>query len=222
MTTVADIRRTDSSATDSGETGSDALAGVSGSAEVTERLLDAAIDVFAERGFEAARVAEIARRAGLTTGAIYARWPGKRDLIVAAVHHITSEFMQAFTTITDSPAEEVTAVLSADPASVRNARVSDVMLEALVSARRDDSFRAAVSDAMGNEAARLSAAVSRGKAEGAIDPELSTSAIVTMCQSLGLGMRLAVLGGPDRDSVQAAEWDALVKRLIDSLRPPDG
>ena len=221
-TAVVGVDQRDSSATDSGEIRSDVMTSVSGSAEVTERLLEAAIDVFAERGFEAARVAEIARRAGLTTGAIYARWPGKRDLIVAAVHHITSEFMQAFTTITDSPAEEVTAVLSADPASVRNARVSDVMLEALVSARRDDSFRAAVSDAMGNEAARLSAAVSRGKAEGAIDPELSTSAIVTMCQSLGLGMRLAVLGGPDRDSVQAAEWDALVKRLIDSLRPPDG
>ena len=212
----------DSSATDSVEGNGDATANVSGSAEVTERLLDAAIDVFAERGFEAARVAEIARRAGLTTGAIYARWPGKRDLIVAAVHHIVSEFMQAFTTSTDTPAEEVTAVLAADPASIRNARVRDVMLEALVSARRDDSFRAAVSDAMSNEAARLSAAVSRGKAEGAVDPELSTAAIVTMCQSLGMGMRLAFLGGPDRDPLQAAEWDALVARLIASLRPLDG
>lgn len=198
------------------------MAGVSGSAEVTERLLEAAIDVFAERGFEAARVAEIARRAGLTTGAIYARWPGKRDLIVAAVHHITSELMQAFTAITDSPAEEVAAVLAADPASVRNARVSDVMLEALVTARRDDGFRAAVSDAMSNEAARLSAAVSKGKSEGVIDPDLSTSAIVTMCQSLGMGMRLAFVGGSGRDSVQAAGWDALVERLIASLRPPDG
>ena len=38
---------------------------VSRSQAATERLLDAAVEVFAERGFEAARVAEIARRAGL-------------------------------------------------------------------------------------------------------------------------------------------------------------
>ena len=39
------------------------------------RLLAAAADVFAERGYDGAGVAEIARRAGPTTGAIYSRSP---------------------------------------------------------------------------------------------------------------------------------------------------
>ena len=45
------------------------------------RLLDAAVTEIAERGPDRATVAAIARRAGLTTGALYARWPGKRDLL---------------------------------------------------------------------------------------------------------------------------------------------
>ena len=197
----------------------DAAGGVSGSSEVTERLLDAAVDVFAERGFEAARVAEIARRAGLTTGAIYARWQGKRDLIVEAVRHIVAQYMQASSVVAATPAREVLAVLGADPASAQDARIREVVLEAMVSARRDDSFRAAVSDAMSEERASLSSIVARGKADGSIDASLSTPAIVALCQCLGLGRHLAVSGVLASGRVQAGEWDALVSRLMAALRP---
>ena len=48
------------------------------------RLLDAAVEVFAEDGYEGARVQEIARRAGLTTGAIYAQFRNKAELLQQA------------------------------------------------------------------------------------------------------------------------------------------
>ena len=197
----------------------DAGAGVSGSSEVTERLLDAAVDVFAERGFEAARVAEIARRAGLTTGAIYARWQGKRDLIVDAVRHVVGQYMHALSVVASTPAREVLAVLGADPASAKDARIREVVLEAMVSARRDDSFRAALTDAMGEESASLGSIVARGKAEGSIDPSLSTPAIVALCQCLGIGRHLAVSGLLASGRVEAGEWDALMSRLMAALRP---
>lgn len=50
-----------------------------------QRLLDAATEVFLEKGFEGTRVAEIARRAGLTTGAIYGNFDNKADLLTAAL-----------------------------------------------------------------------------------------------------------------------------------------
>ena len=53
--------------------------------DITDRLLTAAIEVFTERGIEKAGVALIARRAGLTTGAIYSRWEGKHDLLLDAL-----------------------------------------------------------------------------------------------------------------------------------------
>ncbi|MBA2607543.1 MAG: TetR/AcrR family transcriptional regulator [Actinobacteria bacterium] len=50
-----------------------------------QRLLDAATEVFLEKGYEGTRVAEIARRAGLTTGAIYGNFNSKADLLTAAL-----------------------------------------------------------------------------------------------------------------------------------------
>ena len=50
-----------------------------------QRLLEAATEVFLEKGYEGTRVAEIARRAGLTTGAIYGNFNNKADLLTAAL-----------------------------------------------------------------------------------------------------------------------------------------
>ena len=49
-------------------------------------LIDAAAEVFAERGYDGAGVAEIARRAGVTTGAIYSRYSGKSELLLEALN----------------------------------------------------------------------------------------------------------------------------------------
>jgi AcrR family transcriptional regulator len=45
-----------------------------------EHILDAAEAVFAERGFESAKLQEISARAGVSMGTIYAIFPGKEDL----------------------------------------------------------------------------------------------------------------------------------------------
>jgi AcrR family transcriptional regulator len=50
-----------------------------------ERLLDAAAAVFAERGYRAASVDEIAARAGVTKGAVYWNFEGKEDLFLALI-----------------------------------------------------------------------------------------------------------------------------------------
>ena len=47
------------------------------------RLVEAALDVFAERGFHAASLSEIAARAGLTTGAVYSAFGSKKKLLLA-------------------------------------------------------------------------------------------------------------------------------------------
>jgi AcrR family transcriptional regulator len=49
-----------------------------------KRLLDAAAQVFAERGLEAS-TAEIARRAGVGQGTVFRRFPTKDDLVAAIV-----------------------------------------------------------------------------------------------------------------------------------------
>jgi AcrR family transcriptional regulator len=48
--------------------------------DTKERVLSAALDVFAERGYQAATVEEIAERAGMTKGAVYYWFRDKEDL----------------------------------------------------------------------------------------------------------------------------------------------
>jgi AcrR family transcriptional regulator len=48
-----------------------------------ERLLDAAAELFAERGVNGTSVEQIADRAGYTRGAFYGNFGGKYDLVVA-------------------------------------------------------------------------------------------------------------------------------------------
>src|SRR3954451_524710 len=56
-----------------------------------DRLIDAAAEVFAEKGYDRTGVQEIARRAGLTTGAIYGRFTGKAELLQAAIESKTDD-----------------------------------------------------------------------------------------------------------------------------------
>ena len=48
-------------------------------------LLRAAADVFAERGYDGTRVADIAAAAGVSNGALYSHFASKADLLVAAL-----------------------------------------------------------------------------------------------------------------------------------------
>ena len=54
-----------------------------GRAAVRRRLLDAALQVFAEQGFASASLDQVAEAAGLTKGAIYSNFAGKDDLFFA-------------------------------------------------------------------------------------------------------------------------------------------
>jgi AcrR family transcriptional regulator len=50
-----------------------------------EQILDAAMEVFAEKGFAMATTAEIAREASVAEGTIYNYFPSKRELFVAVI-----------------------------------------------------------------------------------------------------------------------------------------
>jgi AcrR family transcriptional regulator len=63
----------------------EARAGRPRSPRVDGALLDAALEVFLERGYHTASLSEIARRAGVGTPAIYRRWRTKVDVGVDVV-----------------------------------------------------------------------------------------------------------------------------------------
>ena len=60
-----------------------------------ERILRAAIDVFAQSGYFNAKVSEIARAAGVADGTIYLYFDGKEDLLVSIFREYTRNYLQS-------------------------------------------------------------------------------------------------------------------------------
>jgi AcrR family transcriptional regulator len=57
-----------------------------------ERILEVALEVFAERGLHGATMTEIAKRAGLTGGALYRYFPSKEEVFKAVVDSRSTAF----------------------------------------------------------------------------------------------------------------------------------
>jgi TetR/AcrR family fatty acid metabolism transcriptional regulator len=59
-----------------------------------ERILRAAVEVFARTGYFTARVSEIAREAGVADGTIYLYFQGKEDLLVTIFREHTRRYLE--------------------------------------------------------------------------------------------------------------------------------
>ncbi len=58
-----------------------------------QELLDAALTLFAEKGFAASRADEVAQRAGVSKGTLYLYYPSKEELFKAVVRHNLSSLI---------------------------------------------------------------------------------------------------------------------------------
>ena len=59
-----------------------------------QELLDAALDLFVEKGFAATRAEEVALRAGVSKGTLYLYFPSKEELLKAVIRHTLSADVQ--------------------------------------------------------------------------------------------------------------------------------
>ena len=60
-----------------------------------ERILRAAVDVFAEHGYFNAKVAQIAKSAGVADGTIYLYFDGKEDVLITIFREYTRSYLQS-------------------------------------------------------------------------------------------------------------------------------
>jgi TetR/AcrR family fatty acid metabolism transcriptional regulator len=71
------------------------------------RILDAAVSVFARKGYFASRVSDVAKKAGVADGTIYLYFRGKEDILVRLFDEVMSEHV--------SEAREAVRALSSAP-----------------------------------------------------------------------------------------------------------
>ena len=184
-----------------------------------DRLLSAASEVFSERGYDRATVSEIARRAGVTTGAIYSRFRGKADLMAEALARTVGNEIDRL--LPQAP-EGGTALLGLlGHHLVDGEQQSEwLLMEAIVASRRDPELADMIRHRLDGEHTRIAKIVDEGRSDGNIDPALDIGAVAHFSLALGLGMSLQQL--INRPQPDANDWHPLIDRLLAAARPLSG
>jgi len=185
-------------------------------ADTRERLLRAAATVFAERGYDGTRVADIAAAAGVSNGALYAHFDSKAELLVQALRthgrRLLAELFAA------DPDRSITELLLVIGRSLPRGRDNgDLIIEGLVAARRDQDVAEPMRDYMGERADWLAGLMRIAQAGAELDSALSPDALAHFCLLLAMGSALVT---EEMHAVDDAEWMALLSRVVTALAPP--
>jgi len=183
-------------------------------ASTRERLLAAAVDVFIDQGFDRARLQDIARGAGLTTGAVYANFRGKAELLFEAIGaRAGAEMDTLMSQARGRDARELLGFLGDRLLAPRDQ--VPLLLDAIAAGRRDPELAGALRQRLDARECVVIELVERAKADGAIDAEIDTAALARFCVMLAMGalvMRTMQIDPPAGDA-----WHDVVARVLDAI-----
>ncbi len=182
-----------------------------------ELLLDAAIDVFAEKGYNGASLDDVADAAGFTKGAVYSNFSRKSDLFRALLERETARYDAALVeTVNAVPLAllpDVSAELLAAPEA--SPETQTLMIEFWLAAIRDPSLRGpllAVADDVG-------AAIEARLRASSAEPGLRGRELAIVFDALVTGLLMNRALDPDGD--QPAILAKAMRKLIADIAPID-
>ena len=165
--------------------------------DTRERLVRAAVEVFAEKGYGGTRVQDIARRAGFTAGALYVHFPRRTALLGEAIAmeggRILSEIVVRLSSLElgNGAAARVLAEQTVAPAS----DIDRLLLDALALAARDADARVMLDSTLRGLQDTILMLVRQGQSVGLIDPTLDADAVRSVFLAWVLGLVVLRAGG---------------------------
>lgn len=166
-------------------------------------VLDAATNLFWERGFEAASTRELAEAMGLTTASLYNAYGDKRALYRRVLERYAAKSLDwcGVTLAGGASGGEALAgffdALRQETLSCDGRRGCLVVNAGLESAPHDPEFQAAVAEVFGRIGALLRACVARGQTDGSITRAQSREDLASLLLSVMLGLRVIARSGPE-------------------------
>jgi AcrR family transcriptional regulator len=184
-----------------------------------QRLIEAAVEVFSAEGYAATRVADVARRSNVTTGAIYSHFRNKAELLLAGIRRGTSQIMGEVTERAEAgitPAAQFETMgrrLSAN----HGEPLRQLLLEAFTASKRDPEVARHLQQVIASEAEGLRRLARAGKRTGDIDPDADVEAIVRIAQAVSFGfMFLDAIG---ETPIEDHAWSDVIHRLVAGWAP---
>lgn len=172
-------------------------------AKLGDRLLDAAEELFAQKGFKDVTMDEIARKAGSSTQTIYSRYPGKAEMLEAVVSRVVQRTVAAHSAATSSdpraapPRAYLTSLGDQIVRSI-NSDGGGLTRLAFAEAHRFPELRRLADDAFGRGAGLISRALEAWASESVLSPATDPDLTAGICLSMM----------SDRARVRAAFGDA--------------
>ncbi|BFU43840.1 TetR/AcrR family transcriptional regulator [Krasilnikovia sp. MM14-A1004] len=145
---------------------------------VTGAVLSAVLELVTEQGMAAVTMDAVAARAGVSKPAIYRRWPGKHDLVIAAAENRIGEL-----TVPDMGdfRAELRAVLDARLAAYRMPGTSRLLAGMITAVEEGGDasgvYRAYVSRIMGETRKILERGIARGDVRGDVDVQAAATMV---------------------------------------------
>jgi TetR/AcrR family fatty acid metabolism transcriptional regulator len=196
--------------------------------EKRRAILHAAVKVFAERGYQGCRIADVARQAGVAYGLVYHYFRSKEELLESVFAEQWALFIQAIQAIADGPggaAEQLAGIcrFAIDVFKTAPAAVRVLLLEV---ARTPNSLRAGSTRQTFESALGLVAdVVRRGQASGELRPELDP--VIAAAGLLGAlelsltGMVVGVIQTSGEDEVERVKR-GVVDLVLGGVLAPGG
>jgi AcrR family transcriptional regulator len=177
------------------------------------RILDAAIEAFAEEGYAAVSIRTVAVRAGITTGAIYATFGSKAGLLLEAVRVSIESGLEAFPPeVLARPLPDIVAWQFEQAAAPGRVRLRKLLTEAAVAASTDGEIRAALGALVGSRLDTWADAHRDWQRDHSVDPAADMQALTALAMAIDLGIGLlGQLGVATPTPGQSAEF---VRRLM--------
>ena len=176
-----------------------------------QKVLDAARDLFAERGYEPATIRDIAKGAGMSTGAVFANFQDKAELFETV---LTEDMSRLATTLRDGAGSgEVKARLTSALAAGYHETLDQLPLFQAIVAR--SWFQPRSAEVRAREAtARLTAVVSEILREGVARSDLSQDADVTLLTDMIWDAYLSNYRRAAYEDLDATALSALIARQV--------
>jgi len=197
-------------------------AAVDQASSTRDKILAAAAEVFAERGYEGAAVSDIARRAGFTTGAIYGRFRDKAELLLEVVRGVLEDQQEAAVLAAQGGDGDVSsrfAELVGEFVDTNRKASRALVLEAHVAARRDDTVGELLRSFQKERLDALSTLVADAQTRGEVASDLDPATVATLFLAIPLGIVLLDAAGIELPGADL--WAEVARQTAIALKPDD-
>jgi AcrR family transcriptional regulator len=181
-------------------------------------LVQTATEMFVDDGYGAVSVRDLARRTGLTTGAIYGHYRNKADLLAAAVHDRIEAELESPATATGKASGGLRDSIGRQWKTYRaRSAMRALLVEGAAAARVDPEVRTKLSAAVEGKLAEWRTVYRHIQTDEPLDPDADTDALVFLLFSAELG--LGVLESIGVELPQPSAWERTIERLLGGVYP---